>query len=44
MYWRARALVESTLTSQVILPAPSAKACNAVNTVGPVPISLLCRP
>jgi len=35
--WWARAMVESTLTSQVINPAASARACNPVRTLAQVP-------
>jgi hypothetical protein len=35
--WCARAMVESTLTSQVISPAASAEACNAVRIRAQVP-------
>jgi hypothetical protein len=35
--WCARAMVESTLTSQQISPAASAKACNAIRIRDHVP-------
>jgi hypothetical protein len=36
--WWARALVESTLTSQVMRPAESARACNTVSIRFQVPL------